>query len=91
MALKRSGVQISLGPLYENPCLFGGGFLLDVERHSGMAKAKRTIVDDLTEGLQELLKDFDQLLNPKPPRKPALVPVPVRPNPRDQRRNPRQR
>jgi hypothetical protein len=46
-----------------------------------MAKQKRNILDDVTDGVRQLLDDLDRLLNPDKHQKPVRVPVPVRPNP----------
>lgn len=59
------------------------------ERSRAMAKAKRTIWDELIEIGKEIMDKVDEALSP--PKKPVPVPIPVRNNPRpypyDQRRN----
>ncbi|MBL8121017.1 MAG: hypothetical protein J0L63_14030 [Anaerolineae bacterium] len=51
-----------------------------------MAKQKRTILDNLSTRLRELLDELGRLLNPQQPKR-ARVPVPVR-APRSNHRNP---
>jgi hypothetical protein len=43
-----------------------------------VAKTKRNVLDDIADGVREILRDFDRLLNPQ--QKPArvLVPIPIR-------------
>lgn len=45
------------------------------------AKADRNILDDITDGVRQILDDIDRLINPEKRPKPAPVPVPVRPQP----------
>jgi hypothetical protein len=45
---------------------------------------KRSLMDELAEGLGEALNDLGRMLQPK--RQPALVPVPVRKQPQVPRR-----
>jgi hypothetical protein len=51
-----------------------------------MADSKRNIVDDITDGVRQILDELDRLLNPGKGRKPVPVPIPVHVRP--QRRNP---
>ena len=51
-----------------------------------MARTQRNILDDITDGVRQLLDEIDRVLNPEKRRKPAPVPVPVRVRP--QRRDP---
>jgi hypothetical protein len=46
---------------------------------SAVAKTKRNVLDDIADGVREILRDFDRLLNPQQ-QKPArvLVPIPIR-------------
>lgn len=46
-----------------------------------MAKTKRNIWDELAEIGRRIVNEIDDILIPKPKRKPARVPVPVRNNP----------
>ena len=56
-----------------------------------MAKEKQqqSFVDDLIEGIRQLLDDLDALMNPDKKKQRARVPVPVRqrPDERDHRHN----
>lgn len=51
-----------------------------------MAKAKRSVLNDIAERVGELLKDLETLVNPRP-RRPALVPIPVRNDDKPRRKN----
>lgn len=48
---------------------------------STVAKTKRNIWDELAEIGRRIVNEIDDILVPKPKRKPARVPVPVRNNP----------
>ncbi len=43
-----------------------------------MAKTKRNVLDDIVDGVREILRDFDRLLNPQQKQQRVLVPIPVR-------------
>lgn len=45
-----------------------------------MSQKKRTIWDDIAELGRELIEQLDDVINPEKRRKPARVPVPVRPD-----------
>ena len=45
------------------------------------AKADRNILDDITDGVRQILDDIDRLINPEKRPKPAPVPIPVRNHP----------
>ncbi len=52
-------------------------------------KRKRNLIDDVNEGIRQILEDLEGILSPeKRQQKPARVPVPVR---RDPRHDPRYR
>jgi hypothetical protein len=51
-----------------------------------VARSQRNILDDITDGVRQLLDEIDRLINPDKQRKPVPVPVPVRVRP--QRRDP---
>jgi hypothetical protein len=51
-----------------------------------VAKAKRSVLNDIAERVGELLKDLETLVNPRP-RRPALVPIPVRNDDKPRRKN----
>ena len=52
-------------------------------------KRKRNLLDDVTEGIRQILEDLENILSPeKHQQEPARVPVPVR---RDPRNDPRYR
>lgn len=55
-----------------------------------MAKEKRNVWDELVELGRRIVNEIDEALipAPKPPRKPARVPVPVRNKPHHPQRNP---
>ncbi|NWF70999.1 MAG: hypothetical protein HXY40_18100 [Chloroflexi bacterium] len=53
-----------------------------------MAKSKRDVLGEIADGMRELLRDFERLLNPQQKPARALVPVPVR---KPQQRPPRYR
>lgn len=42
------------------------------------AKEDRNILDDITEGVRQILDEIDHLINPEKRPKPVPVPVPVR-------------
>ena len=48
---------------------------------------RRTMLDDIADGIRQVLDEIDNLLNPdsQDKRKPALVPIPVRRDPPDKR------
>jgi hypothetical protein len=48
---------------------------------NAVAKAKRNVLDDLADGVREILRDLDRILNPQQKPARALVPVPVRKQP----------
>lgn len=56
-----------------------------------MTKAKRNVLDELAEGVRQILEDLDRLINPDKHRKPAPVPIPVRPRPDRQHDDPYRR
>jgi hypothetical protein len=43
-----------------------------------VAKTKRNVLDDIADGVREILRDLDRLFNPQQKQQRALVPVPVR-------------
>jgi hypothetical protein len=52
-----------------------------------VSRPKRNVLDDVADGVRQILDDLENLLNPeKQQRKPAPVPVPVRIRP--ERRDP---
>jgi hypothetical protein len=53
-------------------------------------KQKRSLIDDLADGIRQVLDDIDTFFNPEKKKQRARVPVPVRsrPDPRDPRNNP---
>ena len=55
-----------------------------------MAKNNRSVWDELVELGRRIIDALDDIIIPEPkqPRKPARVPVPVRNNPRQPERNP---
>lgn len=53
-----------------------------------VANGKRSIVDEVAEGIRQILEDLDSLISPEKQQQRARVPVPVRSN-RDPRRDPR--
>ena len=55
---------------------------------AGRKRQKRSVLDDIVEGMRRLLEDLDTLLHPEKIRRPVPVPVPVRPDPRRNPRNP---
>lgn len=46
-----------------------------------MTNTKRDVVDDIVDGVRQVLEEFDRLLRPEKRPKPAPVPVPVRSRP----------
>jgi hypothetical protein len=67
-----------------------GFFVLMIGKGTVVAKEKRSVLDDLADGVRGLIDEIDRLLNPekRAPQR-ALVPIPVRPTPpRPTRRDP---
>jgi hypothetical protein len=86
MALKRSRVRVSLGPLSRNPVQMRGFF---VPKTRGTISGKAAIVsktqnksiwEDIVEAGREVLREIEEAILPRKPRKPVRVPVPIRNN-----------
>lgn len=56
----------------------------------GNQQEKRSVWDDITEGVRDIAEAIGRLLNPDRQPKQAPVPIPVRPNPPLPQRRPRQ-
>ena len=54
-----------------------------------VSNQKPDLIDDIVEGVRRLFEDLERLLNPEKEQKRAPVPIPVRNDERDQRRDPR--